>query len=412
MDSPETLFARVRAQFPMLAQKEHGAPFIYLDSAATAQKPTCVIDAIARFYREEYATVHRGSYFFAERASEAFSDSRRKIATFLDSPPDSEIIFTRGATNSINLVARCFSEAFLHPKDEILISAMEHHSNLVPWQQAAARHGALLRVIPLLPSGELDMQSFRNLLNEKTKIVALCHVSNVLGTVNPIEEITKAAHKAGARVLIDGAQSVAHMPISLRTIDPDFFVFSGHKMMGPTGIGILYGKTDLLNAMPPYESGGGMIDVVTEQSTTYLPPPLKFEAGTPPIAEAIGLGAAIDFLSAIGMKTIETWESELLHYALRRMSEVPRLHVLGTPAYRGALFCFTVDDIHPLDIALLLDAEGIAIRSGHLCAQPLTSHLSGVGALGRVSLAFYNTKQDLDIFAEALLRIVKKLRDE
>jgi len=410
MNERELFFSRVRTQFPMLSQKVHDLPFVYLDSAATAQKPESVIEAMAHFYRSSYGPVGRATYYFAERASEAFAAARSRVATFLDANA-SEIIFTRGATNSINMVARCFCQAFIRSGDEILVSAMEHHSNLVPWQEAARRHGASVRIIPLLPSGALDMKAYANLLSRKTKLVAVCHMSNVLGTINPIDTIIRAAHDAGARVLVDGAQSVAHMPISIRSSDPDFFVFSGHKLMGPTGIGILYGKAELLDQMPPYEFGGGMIDVVSEQESSFVPAPEKFEAGTPMIAEAIGLGAAIDFLSQIGMSTIEAWEKELLDYGLDTIRKLPGLHIVGEPQPQGPLYSFSVDGIHPLDIATLFDAEGIAIRSGNLCAQPLLAHLRGKGTLGRVSLACYNTKQDLDRFAEVLLRIIQKLHE-
>lgn len=410
MNSLEQEFGKLRESFPMLKQTINNHPFIYLDSAATAQKPDTVIDTITTFYREQYGTVHRAVYSSAAFATEMYEQTRQKIAHFLHAKNHDEIIFTRGATTAINLVAHSFGKAFIHPSDEILITEMEHHSNIVPWQMMAEERGAILTVVPFSDTGELDMEALKkNLAKGKTKIVAVTHMSNTLGTINPIKEIIALAHASNAKVLIDGAQSAPHMQVNVQELDADFFVFSGHKLIGPTGIGVLYGKRELLEAMPPFEGGGDMIETVTFAKTTYNIPPLKFEAGTPSIAEVMGLGAAIDFMSAIGMEKIQAWEHELLHYLLPKMQDIEGLHLLGTAKEKGAIISFYVDNVHPLDIATLLDLKGIAIRSGHLCAQPVMRHFN-LTSCARASLAFYNNKQDLDKFVEALHSVIRKLR--
>jgi cysteine desulfurase / selenocysteine lyase len=407
--SLEAQFLKIRAEFPMLRKLINNHPLVYLDSAATAQKPNVVIDAITNFYRDQYATVHRAVYTTAQYASEAYQQTRVKVAKFLNAKSEDEIIFTRGTTSAINLVANSFAKIGIKKGDEILITEMEHHSNIVPWQMVAMEHGAKLIVVPFLDSGDLDSEAFKNLLSKRTKIVAITHISNALGTINPIKELIKIAHEKGAKVLVDGAQSAPHMPIDVQDLDADFFAFSGHKAMGPTGVGVLYGKSELLEKMPPFEGGGDMIETVTFEKTTYNVPPLKFEAGTPMIAEVIGLGAAIDFLTEIGMEKIFAWEHELLDYALPRIQEIKGLKILGLPKQKSGNITFAVDNIHPLDIATLLDLRGIAIRTGHLCVQPIMRHF-GITAAARASIAFYNNKQDLDHFIESLREVITSLR--
>ena len=402
-------FAKVREHFPMLKKRINGHPFVYLDSAATAQKPQEVIDAIYNFYHDEYGTVHRAVYATATQANEAYQESRRKMQRFLHAANVEEIIFTRGTTESINLVAYSFCKAFVKKGDEIMITEMEHHSNIVPWQLVAEQFEAKLVVVPFLDNGELDMEAFQKMLSEKTKIVACAHISNTLGTINPIQEIIQKAHAFGAKVLIDGAQGAHHIPVDVVALDADFYVFSGHKAVGPTGIGVLYGKKELLEKMPPYQGGGDMIDTVTFAKTTYNTLPLKFEAGTPMIAEVIGLGAAIDFLMQVGMQKIQRWEHELLDFALPRILEIPGLNLLGLAKNRGAILTFSATGAHPLDIATLLDLQGIAVRSGHLCAQPVMRHY-GITASCRASFAFYNTKEEISFFLDTLKKVLAQLR--
>ncbi len=397
-----------RKHFPILTRQVHDHPFVYLDSAATSQKPDSVIEAISTFYKEHYSTVHRSVYQTAVEAGVRYQMIRQKISRFLNAASDEEIIFTRGTTDALNLVAASFGKAFIAPGDEILISEMEHHSNIVPWQLMAQERKAQLRVVPFFDNGLLDMQAFHALLSAKTKIVSITHASNTLGTINPIKEIVDAAHAVGAKVCVDGAQSVPHMPIDVRALGCDFFAFSGHKVVGPTGIGCLYGKKELLDQMPPYQGGGDMIDTVTFAKTTYAQAPLKFEAGTPMIAEVIGLGAAIDFLSGIGMAEIEAWERALLDELWHCLSNMPAVKILGEKNQRTSLVSFTIDGVHPLDIATLLDLQGIACRSGHLCAQPVMSHF-GCSAATRVSLAFYNTKEEVHYFCDCLQQVISQL---
>jgi len=400
---------RLRLDFPMLNQTMHGYPLVYLDSAATAQKPRAVIEAITDFYSHHYGTVHRAVYQLALHSTEEYQKTRQKVRAFLNASKEEEIIFTRGATESINMVAYSFGKAFVKEGDEILISAMEHHSNIVPWQILCEDRGALLKVIPMNEKGELLLEEYAHLLNSSTRLVALTHISNALGTRNPIKEMISMAHQAGARVLIDGAQSAPHLPIDVQDLDADFFVFSGHKLMGPTGIGILYGKAELLNLMPPYQGGGDMIESVTFSKTIYHALPLKFEAGTPMIAEVMGLGAAIDYIQSIGMGAIQNWEHELLRYATDQLEQISGLTIIGQAAQKGSLISFTMQGIHPLDIGAFLDLRGIAIRTGHHCAQPVMRFFN-ITATARASFAFYNTKEEVDAFVIHLQEAFQKLR--
>lgn len=401
--------SHLREDFPMLKKKMHGNPLIYLDSAATAQKPQIVIDTIADFYRNHYGTVHRAVYELAACSTYEYQNVRSKVKHFLNAAKLQEIIFTRGTTESINMVAYSFGKAFVKPGDEILITEMEHHSNIVPWQILCEDRGAHLKVVPMNDAGELLMDEYAKLLTPKTRLVAIAHVGNSIGTINPIKEMIKMAHQKGAKVLIDGAQSAPHLPIDVQDLDCDFFVFSGHKVYGPTGIGILYGKEELLDAMPPYQGGGDMIDHVTFQKTTYNTLPLKFEAGTPMIAEVFGLGAAIDYLEGIGLEAIAKWEHALLERATEMIQTVPGLRIIGTAKEKSALIGFIVDGVHPLDIGTMLDLRGVAIRTGHHCAQPTMRHF-GVTATSRASFAFYNTMEEIDQFMNHLQDVVKTLR--
>lgn len=398
-----------RADFPMLKTTMHGKPLIYFDSAATAQKPHCVIDKLTSGYRDHYGTVHRAVYELSVHSTQEYQEARHKVQAFIHAEKPSEIIFTRGTTESINLVAYSFGKAFIKPGDEIIISEIEHHSNIVPWQILCEDRGAILRIIPANERGELDLEVYRKLLNDKTKIVSVTHVSNALGTLNPIKEIIAMAHQAGAKVLIDAAQSAPHLPLNVQDLDADFLVFSGHKIYGPTGIGILYGKEALLEALPPYQGGGDMIDTVTFPKTTYNVLPLKFEAGTPMFIEAIALGTAIDYVSSIGMEAIQAWEHELLTYATGKMSEIPGLRIIGSAKEKGAIISFVVEGTHQLDLGTLLDLQGVAVRTGHHCAQPAMRHFSVTGT-ARASFALYNTKEEIDRFIPALKHCIEMLR--
>ncbi len=401
--------AKIRQDFPMLAKTMHDQPLVYLDSAATAQKPLSVIDAMTDFYRDHYGTVHRAVYELAIRSSGDYQETRQKIRAFLNAAHDEEIIFTRGTTESINLVAYSFGKAFVQPGDEILISAMEHHSNIVPWQLLCEDRQAILKVIPMNERGELLLEEYEKLLSPRTRLVAITHIANSLGTINPIKQITQMAHQKGAKVLVDGAQSAPHLKVDVQDLDVDFFVFSGHKLLGPTGIGILYGKADLLNQMPPYQGGGDMIETVTFPKTTYNVLPLKFEAGTPMIAEVMGLGAAIDYIQALGIENIQQWEHELLMHATAQLEQIPGLRIIGQAQDKGALISFVVDGVHALDIGTFLDLKGIAVRTGHHCAQPVMRFFN-VPATARASFAFYNTKEEIDYLATSLRDVVRKLR--
>ena len=396
----------IRKDFPILGQLIRGRPLVYLDNAATSQKPRCVIDAVARYYQEDNANIHRGVHQLSERATQAHEDARLKVKRFLNAAQAKEIIFVRGATEGINLVAQAYGRVNVKAGDEIVISHLEHHSNIVPWQMLCEETGALLRVIPVSDRGELDIDAFERMLVPRTRLVAVGHVSNALGTVNPVRRIIEMAHRRGARVLVDGAQAVPHMKVDVQELDCDFYVLSGHKMYGPTGIGVLYGKASLLEAMPPYQGGGDMIESVTFEKTTYNTLPYKFEAGTPHIAGAVGLGAAIDYLSQIGMDNIAAHEHDLLEYATKALAGVPGLRILGTAAEKAGVISFLLDGVHPHDAGTILDQQGIAVRTGHHCAQPVMDRF-GVPATTRASFAFYNTREDID----ALVAGIHKVRE-
>ncbi len=392
---------QVRADFPILRQKVRGKPLAYLDNAATTQKPEAVIQAIDRYYREDNANIHRGVYLLSQRATDQYERARKTVQRFLNAASEREIVFTRGTTEAINLVAASWGRANLKPGDEVLISHMEHHSNIVPWQLVCEATGAVLRVIPIDDAGALDMDAFDRLLTDRTRLVSVVQVSNSLGTINPVAEIVAKAHAAGAKVLIDGAQSVAHLPVDVRALDCDFFAFSGHKIYGPTGIGALYGKADLLDAMPPYQGGGDMILSVTFEKTTYAALPAKFEAGTPHIAGGIALGAAIQYVQGIGLDRIARSEEELLAYATEAIGGVPGVRIIGTAPHKAGIVSFVMDGAHPHDIGTIVDQEGVAIRTGHHCCQPVMARY-GVPATARASLGVYNNRSDIDALVRAL----------
>lgn len=400
--------ADLRLDFPMLKKKIQGYPLIYFDTAATAQKPRQVIDAVTRFYSESYGTVHRGVYSLSKEATTLYEDARVKVQKFIHAAAPEEIIFTRGATASLNLLARSIGERFIRPGQAIMISEIEHHSNIVPWQMLCEERGAVLRIIPVNDKGELILEAFDALLDEKVKLVSLAHISNVLGTLHPVKQLIEAAHKVGALVCLDGAQAAPHLPLDVQELDVDFYAFSGHKLYGPTGVGILYGKQDLLDKLPPIEGGGDMIERVTLEKTTYNRLPLKFEAGTPMIAEVIGLGAAVDYLTEIGMETIQSWESDLLAYATKKLTQIPNLRVIGRAEEKGAIFSFIIKGVHPLDLATLLDCRGIAIRTGHHCSQPAMERFD-LTSTARVSFGLYNTFEEIDQLYSTLLSILEIL---
>lgn len=395
---------KIRQDFPILFQEVNDEPLVYLDNAATTQKPKAVLDALMYYYEHENANVHRGVHTLAERATHAYEVSREKVRKFINASETAEVLFTRGTTTSLNWVARSFGEQFIHEGDEILISYMEHHSNLIPWQQLAKKTGAILKYIELTEEGFLDMEKARELINSNTKILSIAHVSNVLGVINPVQELAQLIHEQGGILVIDGAQSAPHMAIDVQQIDCDFFAFSGHKMCGPTGIGVLYGKRKWLEQMEPVEFGGEMIDFVELYDSTWKELPWKFEAGTPNIAGAIALGHAIDYLEAIGMEHIHHYEEELATYVLAKLQKIAGLTIYGSqdPTKRTGVIAFNLDGLHPHDVATALDMEGVAIRAGHHCAQPLLKYLQ-VSATARASFYFYNTKQDADRFVDAIL---------
>jgi cysteine desulfurase / selenocysteine lyase len=397
---------KVRADFPILARKIHNKPLVYLDNAATTQKPQAVIDALIYYYTAQNSNIHRGVHTLSEEATASYEESRATVQRFLNAADPREIIFVRGATEGINLVAQTWGRANIRSGDEIVISAMEHHSNIVPWQILCEQQGASLRVAPVNDAGELLLDEFEKLLGPKTKLVAMSHVSNALGTVNPVRKIVEAARRVNARVLLDGAQAVPHMPVDVRAIDCDFYAFSGHKIYGPTGIGILYGKTELLEAMPPYQGGGDMISSVTFEKTLYNRLPYKFEAGTPHVSGAIGLGAALDYVNSVGLDRIARHEKQVLAYGTRRLLEIPGLRLIGTAKEKEGILSFVLEGIHPHDVGTILDQEGIAIRTGHHCAQPLMERF-GVPATARASLGLYNTVEEMD----ALVRGIEKVRE-
>jgi cysteine desulfurase/selenocysteine lyase len=395
---------KVRSDFPALAQNIHGKPLVYLDNAATSQKPRVVIDAISDYYAHNNANVHRGVHTLSVHATELYEGAREKVRALINAADLAEIIFVRGTTEAINLVANSFGAAKVQRGDEVVISAMEHHSNIVPWQLLCQRAGARLRVIPMDYAGELVMDEYRGLLNERTRIVAVAHVSNSLGTVNPLNEIIGLAHERGVPVLVDGAQALPHFRVDVRALDADFYAFSGHKMFGPTGAGVLYGKRALLEPLPPYQGGGDMIASVSFEKTTFNVLPHRFEAGTPDIAAIVGLGAAIDYLNGLGWDAIGAWERELVAYAAEQISLVPGVRLIGTPAHRAGVVAFTIDGVHPHDAGMILDNEGIAIRAGHHCTQPVMDFF-GVPATNRASFAFYNNRDDVDRLVAGLARV-------
>ncbi|HAZ41499.1 MAG TPA: cysteine desulfurase CsdA [Methylococcaceae bacterium] len=392
--------------FPILDQTIHGHPLVYLDNAASTQKPDQVIDTLSEVYRKDYANVHRGVHTLSQRATDRFEGAREKIQQFIRARHSHEIIFVRGATEAINLVAQSFARPRLQAGDEILITAMEHHSNIVPWQMVAEATGAKLRVAPMSLEGELLMDAFTDLLNPRTRLVSVTHMSNALGTINPVRDIIREAHDRNIPVLLDGAQAAPHLSVDVTELDCDFYAFSGHKLYGPSGIGVLYGKEDLLKAMPPYQGGGDMIRQVTFEASSYNDLPYKFEAGTPSIADAVGLGAAIDYIDSLGIDAIAAHEEALLHYATEEALKIPGLRIIGTAAHKGAILSFTLDRIHPHDIGTLLDQLGIAIRAGHHCAMPVMDFYQ-VPATARASFALYNTENDVDTLMGGLREVIR-----
>ena len=396
--------ARVRADFPILRRSVRGRPLVYLDNAATTQKPQAVIDAIARYYSEINANVHRGVHELSEVASEAYEGARLKLAAFVNAPDGRSIVFTRNATESINLVAHAFGRSRVNAGDEVLISAMEHHSNIVPWQLLCAERGARLRVAPIDDRGELLLDEFEALLNERTKLVSIAHMSNALGTINPVDEIVRLAHARGVPVLLDGSQAAYHMPVDVQALDCDFYVATGHKLYGPTGIGFLYGKADLLDSLPPFMGGGDMISSVTFEKSTWNTLPHKFEAGTPDISGAIALGVAIDYIQSVGLAEIAAYEQDLLAYGTEALTSVPGLRLIGTARRKASILSFVLDGVHPHDIGTIVDREGVAVRTGHHCAQPVMDRF-GVPATARASLAMYNTREEIDTLVRALERV-------
>lgn len=398
---------KVREDFPILSREVHGKPLVYLDNAATTQKPLCVLDAMRDEYLNENANVHRGVHYLSVQATDLHEQARETVRRFLNAESASEIVFTRGTTEGLNLIAATFSEAMMEPGDEVIVSVMEHHSNIVPWQLAARRKGIRLRVIPMTDDGVLDMEAYDNLFNEKTRIVSVAHVSNVLGTVNPVEDIVRMAHDHGVPCVVDGAQSAPHVKVDVRKLGCDFYVCSGHKMYGPTGIGVLYGKEEWLDRLPPYQGGGEMIDHVSFDKTTFEKPPLKFEAGTPDYIATHGLAVAIDYMERLGMDNIERHERELTAYALQRLSAIDGMHIYGPHDQlhsHDAVVSFNVGNIHHMDMGTLLDQLGIAVRTGHHCAQPLMDRLGVLGTV-RASFALYNTKHEIDVLAEGIERV-------
>jgi cysteine desulfurase/selenocysteine lyase len=394
---------RLRADFPILAREVRGKPLVYLDNAATSQKPRAVIDAVAGYYASDNANIHRGVHYLSEQATVAYDEVRRRVARFLNAGPD-EVVFTRGTTESINLVAQSWGRSTLRPGDEILISGMEHHSNIVPWQLVASQTGAVVRAVPLTDAGELDLAAFDGLLTDRTRLLAVTHVSNALGTINPVRWLVSRARERGIVTLLDGAQAVPHLSVDVQSLGCDFYAFSGHKMYGPTGVGVLYGRAELLAEMPPWQGGGDMIESVTLERSTYAAPPARFEAGTPMIAEVIGLGAAMEYLEGVGHAAIGAWEEELLGYATARLRTIDGVSLVGTAREKAAVLSFVVDGVHPHDVGAVLDHEGIAIRAGHHCAQPVMRRFQ-VPATARASFAFYNTKAEVDALARAVARV-------
>jgi cysteine desulfurase / selenocysteine lyase len=395
---------KIRQDFPGLNQTAYGFPLIYLDNAATTQKPEAVIDAVAGFYRQDCSNVHRGVHLLSERATKKYEDARLKVRRFINASSEKEIVFVRGTTEAINLVAQTYGRQNVGHGDEIIISAMEHHSNIVPWQLLCEEKNAVLRVVPMDRRGEFQFDEYEKLLNERTKLVAVVHVSNALGSVNPVRDIIALAHKKGVRVLVDGAQAAPHIPIDVQKLDCDFYALSGHKIYGPTGIGVLYGKAELLENMPPYQGGGDMISSVTFAKTLYNKIPYKFEAGTPNISGVIGLAAAVDYLQGLGLDEIESHERDLLAYATEKISRLPGVTIIGTARHKAGVLSFMIDGIHPHDVGTILDQEGVAIRTGHHCAQPVMDFF-GIPATARASLGLYNTRAEIDALVAGIIKV-------
>ncbi|MEK7378224.1 MAG: cysteine desulfurase [Candidatus Binatota bacterium] len=398
--------ARIREDFPILKQQVHGKPLVYFDNAATSQKPQVVIDTLNRYYAEENANIHRGIHFLSELATAEYEETRNKVKRFLNASESREIVFVRGTTEGINLVAQSYGRRFFKEGDEVVISAMEHHSNIVPWQMLCEQVGARLRVIPMNHDGELLLDEYERLLGARTKLVSVAHVSNALGTINPIGRIIESAHRRNIPVLVDGAQAAPHMKVDVQELDCDFYAFSGHKLFGPTGIGVLYGKARHLEAMPPYQGGGDMISLVTFEKTHYNIIPYKFEAGTPHIAGVIGLGAAIDYVSGIGLDAVAAYEGEVLAYATAQLSTIKGLRIIGRAKEKASVLSFVLEGVHPHDIGTVLDREGVAIRAGHHCAMPVMQRF-GVPATARASFAFYNTREEVDVLVRAVRKVLK-----
>lgn len=395
---------KIRADFPILGREVYGKPLVYLDNGATTQKPRVVVEAMTDEYYSVNANVHRGVHFLSQRATELHEGSRETVRAFINARSTSEIVFTRGTTESINLLASSFTESQMSEGDEVIVSVMEHHSNIVPWQLMAAKHGIVIKVIPMNDRGELLLDAYRELFTERTRIVSVAHVSNVLGTVNPVEEMIRYAHEQGVPVLVDGAQSVPHMPVDVQALDADFYVFSGHKVYGPTGVGVLYGKEAWLDHLPPYQGGGEMIQMVSFEKTTFNELPFKFEAGTPDFVGTTGLARALDYVSAIGMDKIAAYEHELTTYATERLMEIPGMRIFGQAKEKGSVISFLVGDIHHFDLGTLLDRLGIAVRTGHHCAQPLMQRL-GIEGTVRASFGLYNTKEEIDALVAGIERV-------
>ncbi|SOE24099.1 cysteine desulfurase / selenocysteine lyase [Spirosomataceae bacterium TFI 002] len=400
--------AAIRKDFPILHQSVNGKPLVYFDNAATTQKPQTVLDALSHYYGDYNSNIHRGIHFLAEKATSAFEDSRKSLKEFINAESTDQVIFTYGTTDGINLIANTYGRKFIGQGDEIIISTMEHHSNIVPWQMLCEEKGCVLKIIPISDSGELDMEAFDKMLNEKTKLVSVVHVSNSLGTINPVAEIIEKAHKIGAKVIVDGAQATSHLDIDVQALDVDFYVFSAHKLFGPTGMGVLYGKRDVLEAMPPWRGGGEMIKEVTFEKTTYNDLPYKFEAGTPNIADVIAVKNAVDYINKLGKKNIRAYEDELLAYATEKLSEIEGLQIVGTAKEKVSVISFTIDGIHPQDIGIMLDQQGIAIRTGHHCTQPLMQRF-GIPGTARASFAVYNTKEEIDLLVAGIKKVKKFL---
>ena len=397
---------KIRQDFPVLSQTVNGKPLVYLDNAASSQVPQSVIDRTSKYLTEEHSNIHRGVHYLSQHATTAYEAAREKVKRFINAPDVKECIFVRGTTEGINLVAHSYGRKFIDTGDEILVSQMEHHSNIIPWQMVAQERGATVRMIPINSRGELVLDEYENLLNDRTRLVAVSHVSNALGSVNPIKAIVATAHKFGVPVCVDAAQSVPHFPVDVQELDADFFVFSGHKMFAPTGSGIVYGKRKWLDQMPPYQTGGGMIRTVSFDGTTFAPIPEKFEAGTPAIAAGIGLGAAIDYINSIDFGAAAAYEHELLEYATRRLADIPGVTIVGTAENKASVLSFTIENIHPHDIGTILDQDGIAVRAGHHCAQPVMKFYE-VPATARASFAFYNTREEVDKLADAVQKVIE-----